>query len=101
MDKFLYHSTNFNRDTNTKELLDTILKNVVTGINRKLQTNEYNEIVKFIGKMDPDLLQPRYKVNTIKLMTKTLIDEFKKYDGQKAPYEDSQQINNIYLTFTI
>mgnify|MGYP000976884063 CR=1 FL=1 len=92
MEKFLYHSTNFRRDTNTNELQDTIVKNVSTGLNRQLHTNEYNQIIKFIGKIDPDLLNPRYKDNTIKLMSKTLIDEFKKYNSQKAPYDDSQQM---------
>jgi hypothetical protein len=93
MDKFAYHSTNFKRDTNTKELLDIILKNVAVGMNRKLQTNEHNQIINFIGKIDPDLLQPRYKNNTINLMSKTLIDEFKKYNGkQDMKYDDSQQI---------
>jgi hypothetical protein len=92
MDKFIYHNTNFKRDTNTKELLDTVLKNVTTGMNRKLQTNEHNQIINFIGKIDPDLLQPRYKNNTINLMSKTLIDEFKKYNVKQGMYEDSHQI---------
>lgn len=92
MEKFLYHSTNFKRDTNTTELHNTIVKNVSNGLNRQLQTNEYNQIIKFIGKIDPDLLNPQYKNNTIKLMSKTLIDEFKKYNGRKSPYDDSQQI---------
>lgn len=92
MDKFLYHSSNFRRDTNTKELHDIIIKNVSNGLGRQLQTNEYTQIINFIGKIDPDLLQPRYKDNTIRLMSKTLIDEFKKYNCQNFPYDDSQQI---------
>jgi hypothetical protein len=96
MSKFLYHSTNFKRDINTNELRDTIINNVSSGLNRALHQNEYNQVINFIGKVDPDLLSNKYKENTIKLMSKTLIDEFKKYDGKNATYEDSQQmIRNV------
>lgn len=91
MSKYSYHKTNFEND-NTK-LFNTLYNNVLKQLNRKLSDNEKTQIENFISKIDPDLLQ-KNKENTIKLMSKTLINEFKLYDCKNLnnDYDDSQQI---------
>ena len=92
MSNFL-HNNNY-RENNLLKLFNIIEKNVSTELKRKLITNEKNQIKKFIKKIDIKLLDSNLINNTIKIMAKTLIDEFKSYDCTNLNniYDDSQQI---------
>lgn len=79
MSKFLYNPDNYDRNTNTPELFDTIARTVSTTIKRNITENELRQIKNFIDKVDPVLIQ-RNKQNTINIMVKNIVSEFSKFD---------------------
>lgn len=92
MDKYLYHSANYKRQFNDNAFYNKIIVMVGQKLGRELSNPEMQETVSFIKKLDPDLLKPRYRDKTIKIMVTTLTDEFKKYDCTKPLDDDTQQI---------
>ena len=74
--KHQYHSANYSRVYNSPEFIQQINTSVSKELNRQLQTQEKNEIVNFIRKIDPNLFRQESKGRTIQLMIETLVKEF-------------------------
>lgn len=86
-----YHAANYPREFNTDEFYQKIIDGVVNKIGRPLLSTEKEQTIKFIQKMDPDLLAPQYQEKTINIMVSTLTNEFKKFDCRTPEYSDSQE----------
>jgi hypothetical protein len=74
--KHQYHSANYSRVYNSPDFIKQINTDVKTKLNRQLHTQEKNEIINFVRKIDPKLFRPESKDRTIKLMIDTLVKEF-------------------------
>jgi hypothetical protein len=86
-----YHSENYPREYNTDAFYQKIIDGVTNKMGRPLMSTEREQTIRFIQKMDPDLLAPRYQSQTINIMISTLTKEFKKFDCIKPEFLDTQE----------
>jgi hypothetical protein len=87
-----YPNKNYQRQFNTDEFYNKIIKRVVNLLNRPLIESEKDETIKFIKNLDPVLLTHQYQSKTINIVVDTLVDEFKQFKCDKPEYDDTQEI---------